>query len=206
MAQRQHTVLLDECRGLHGGRCPVEEETDEALAARAATDDAAFAELYRRYVGRIRGYCRLRLGEALAAEDATGDIFVKALEHLHRQSLPIERVRPWLFAIAHNRVVDGYRQRRDDRPLAELGGLAGAAPSPEEAALFEIDREALRTALGLLTPDQAAVIELRLSGLDGPEIRAVLNRSRAWVDTTQYRALVRLRELLLPREGRTWTV
>jgi hypothetical protein len=40
------------------------------------------------------------------------------------------------------------------------------------------------------------VIELRLSGLDGPEIRQVLGRSRSWVDTTQYRALISLRRLM----------
>jgi DNA-directed RNA polymerase specialized sigma24 family protein len=39
-------------------------------------------------------------------------------------------------------------------------------------------------------------VELRLAGLTGPEIRQVLGRSRAWVDTTQFRAVQTLRAVM----------
>jgi DNA-directed RNA polymerase specialized sigma24 family protein len=41
-------------------------------------------------------------------------------------------------------------------------------------------------------------VELRLAGLTGPEIREALGRSRSWVDTTQFRAIQRLRKVLAP--------
>ena len=58
------------------------------------------------------------------------------------------------------------------------------------------DRRAIRDVLTQLSPEQRRVVELRLAGLTGPEIREVLGRSRAWVDTTQYRAVKRLRAVM----------
>jgi len=44
-------------------------ETDESLASLAASDPAAFAELYRRYVIRVYRYCSRRLLDQVLAED-----------------------------------------------------------------------------------------------------------------------------------------
>jgi RNA polymerase sigma-70 factor (ECF subfamily) len=184
----------------YGGPVPAL-ESDEALAARAAMDPNAFAELYRRYVDRIRSYCGFRLRDRATVEDVTSEIFVKALESLHKTA--VTNVRPWLFTIAHNQVTDRYRRARDEVDLAAAAGLASQAPSPESIAVAGSERDALYAAIALLKPDQARVIELRLSGLDGPEIRSVLNKSRSWVDTTQYRALIQLRQLLVPGQSRS---
>jgi RNA polymerase sigma factor (sigma-70 family) len=169
-------------------------ESDEALAARAAGDADAFAELYRRYAEPIRRYCSLRLRDWWVVEDVTSEIFVQALERLHATS--VVNVRPWLFTIAHHRCTDRYRRHRTELDLDQGLGLISDATGPEATAVFNSEVERLRWAIEGLKPDQAHVIELRLCGLDGPEIRQVLHRSRAWVDTTQYRALKRLRELL----------
>lgn len=178
-------------------------ESDEALAARAAWDSDAVAELYRRYAGPIRRYCALRLRDWWAVEDVTSEIFVKALESLHTTS--VSHVRPWLFTIAHHQLTDRYRRRRDEVDLDTTMDLPSMAMGPEETAIGRSDAAMLRWAIDQLKPDQARVVELRLAGLDGPEIREVLQRSRSWVDTTQYRALIALRRLLTtdqPGKGR----
>lgn len=185
---------------VHDGPVPAL-ESDEALAARAAADPNAFAELYRRYAESIRRYCGFRLRDRAAIDDVTSEIFVKALESLHKT--PVTSVRPWLFAIAHNQVTDRYRRTRDEVDLATASELSSPAPSPESLAVAGTERDALLAAVALLKPDQARVIELRLAGLDGPEIRRVLNKSRSWVDTTQYRALIQLRQLLSPGQPRS---
>ena len=169
-------------------------DSDESLAASAARDPDAFAELYRRYYDPIRRYCGFRLEDQSAADDATSEIFVRALEALHRA--PVTRVRPWLFTIAHHQITDRYRRRRDEVGLDHAAAALSEDDSPEETAVARSEAAALLRAIAKLGPDQARVIELRLSGLDGPEIRQVLNRSRSWVDTTQYRALIRLRDLM----------
>jgi RNA polymerase sigma factor (sigma-70 family) len=94
--------------------------------------------------------------------------------------------------------MDRYRGRRNEVDLEAALDVHSDGISPEENAIAHSDVTDLYSALARLTPDQRQVVELRLSGLTGPEIRTVLGRSRSWVDTTQFRALKRLRELLSP--------
>jgi RNA polymerase sigma-70 factor (ECF subfamily) len=193
MAQRMDSAQSSDWSVLAGAR-DAERESDESLAARAARDADAFAELYRRYVGPIRRYCGFQLRDWWAVDDVTSEIFVKALESLHKTS--VANVRPWLFTIARHHLADQSRRRRDEVDLGETEEVPSNTPGPEEQAITRLDRDELREAIARLTADQAQVIELRLSGLDGPEIRQVLGRSRSWVDTTQYRALISLRRLM----------
>jgi RNA polymerase sigma-70 factor (ECF subfamily) len=175
-------------------------ETDEYLAGLAASDPAAFAELYRRYVARIHRYCSRRLRDQGLAEDATSQVFLKALESLRRKR--IDNVASWLFAIAHNEVVDRYRRHHPDTPYDQQQDLASTDRSPEELAIAASASSDLRRLLPYLSADQQRVIELRLAGLSTQEIQDVLGRSRSWVGTTQHRALHRLRELMhAPRAG-----
>jgi RNA polymerase sigma-70 factor (ECF subfamily) len=174
-------------------------ETDESLAAVAASDPAAFAELYRRYVVRIHRYCSRRLRDQGLAEDATSQVFLKALESLQRKR--VDNVASWLFSIAHNEVVDRYRRHHHAIDYQALE-LASPDRSPEELAIAQSELADVRRALPYLTPDQQRVIELRLAGLTTPEIQEVLGKGRSWVGTTQHRALHRLRELMhAPRGG-----
>ena len=169
-------------------------ESDEQLATRAATDVDAFAELYRRYAGPVRRYCAFRIRDRSSIEDVTSQVFVQALEGLRTSA--VSNVRSWIFTIAHHKIVDMHRRYRETVDIDETTELVSHVPGPEELAILGTDVERLRLAIAQLTPDQMRVTELRLSGLDGPEIRKVLGRSRSWVDTTQYRALIRLRNLM----------
>lgn len=169
-------------------------DDDIALVAAAKADRQAFALLYRRYVGRVYGYCYVRLGEREAAEDATSTVFAKALVGL--AACRDDAFRSWLFAIAHNVVTDVHRARRPLAPLAAARELVDPTPSPEEAALADHERRSVRALLAWLVPDQARVLELRLAGLTDAEIARVLGRSHGAIRSTQFRAVARLRALL----------
>lgn len=176
-------------------------EDDALLVARARADPRAFAPLYRRYVDRIYRYCYRRLGSREAAEDATAAVFAKALA-----ALPKYRdgsFRGWLFAIAHNTIVSEFRTRaaRPEGVLADAEALVDPAPLPEEAALAAEARASVLGLLPRLTDDQRRVLELRLAGLSGSEIAAVLGRSHGSVRVTQFRAIARLREWLAEAAG-----
>jgi RNA polymerase sigma-70 factor (ECF subfamily) len=172
-----------------------EEWDDEAaLVARAKTDRHAFAPLYARYLGPVLRFCERRLGDPAAAEDATSQVFVRAMV-----SLPAcrdDRFGPWLFAIARNVVVDAFRRRRPGAPLAAADALPDPAPTPEELALTEEERRTTRALLAHLTPAQRRVVELRLAGLTGAEIAASLGMSASAVKVHQFRAVARLRARL----------
>jgi len=103
--------------------------------------------------------------------------------------------RAWLFSIAHNTVIDLWRRQRPERPLDDAFHTPDTGPSPEEFALAGEARHTLRTYLVQLSPDQRTVVELRLAGLTGAEIAAVLGRSEGAVKLLHFRAINRLRAL-----------
>lgn len=170
-------------------------DADARLVADAQRDPTAFGELYRSYLNPVYAYCWRRLGSREAAEDATSQIFLKALAALP-QFRGDRTFRSWLFAIAHNVIVDHYRAQRPNHPLDDATYVTDHAESPEDLAVAAADAAAMRAMLGSLTPDQARVIELRLAGLTESEIARVLNRRPGAIRATQFRALGRLRTLL----------
>lgn len=174
----------------------IDSSADEAkLVARAKEDRQAFAPIYRRYVEPVYRYCYYRLGSRKAAEDATSQVFAKALAALpsHRQE---RSFRSWVFAIAHNVVADIYRDQQPDQGLEAAARVADAGPSPEDLAVAGEAREAVHRLLSRLPTNQRQVLELRLAGLTGIEIAEVLGRTPAAVKIARVRAHARIRELM----------
>lgn len=171
-------------------------EADEALVERAQADPEAFAALYGRYFDVVYWYCARRARDGAAAEDAAAQIFAQAFAALPRFDPVRGSFRSWLFRIAHNVTVDRARRHRPQVVLDEIRSQADPRPTPEEALLAGEDERVLRGALASLTADQRAVVELRLAGLSGAEIGQTLGRRESWVNTTHFRAIARLRDLL----------
>jgi RNA polymerase sigma-70 factor (ECF subfamily) len=189
-----------------GGIASVLDE-DARLVVLAKRDRQAFAPLYARYFDLVYRYCYRRLGHPEAAADAAGQVFAKALAALpgYREEAP--SFRSWLFAIAHNVITDDLRARRPVAPMDAAAHVAESGPSPEEVVLSDEASCLVRALLATLSPDQRQILELRLAGLTGPEIAAVLGRSLGSVKIAQVRAFARLREQLTPgsapvQEGR----
>lgn len=167
---------------------------EEALVERARRDPRAFAPLYVRYADPVYRFCYRRLGEPEAAEDATSQVFLKALA-----ALPEYRsgsFRAWLFTIARNVVIDLYRERRIERLPETAPDPIDPGPTPEEVMLRAESHLGVQALLAALSPEQREVVELRLAGLNGAEIAQVLGRSHGSVRALQYRAAQRLRDVL----------
>lgn len=169
---------------------------DARLIAQAQVDPAAFGAIYGRYADAVYWYCVRRTGDPWTAEDTTAQIFTQAFSALGRFDPAAGSFRSWLFRIAHNVTVDHARRRRPHGPIAAVAELLDPRPTPEEALIADEDERRLRHALGRLSADQRAVVELRLAGLTGAEVAATLGRSVSWVHTTYFRAVARLRALL----------
>ena len=181
-----------------------------AVITQARENPLAFAPLYRRLFPAVYGYCSRRLGDPEEAIDATAQTFTRALAALPRFIPDPERpgatFRSWLFAIAHNTVVDAERRRcrgphshsADETPetIRALGRLVDTGPSPEEWVVAADEGRRLRSLLLQLTEGQRHVVELRLAGLTGAEIAASLGISVGAVKAMQFRAYARLRTLL----------
>lgn len=192
MSAPERDSAIDRLTG-GGGDGP---ESDRDLVARAQRDPRAFTPLYTRYAAPVYRYCYRRLGDATAAEDATSQVFLKALRAL--QSYHDDTFRGWLFTIAYHVLADSFRARlrRPDQTLDSIPELIDRAPTPEEAALAGEERHRVRLLLDQLSEDQRRVIELRLAGLSGVEIARVLGRSHGSVRALQFRGASRLRAIL----------
>lgn len=172
---------------------PFPSDKDAALVARAKLDRQAFAPLYRRYVDPIYRYCYRCLGSRAAAEDATSQVFLKALAAL--PGFGGGSFRAWLFAIAHNVVADAFRQPPGE-PIEAAGDVPDGALTPEELLLAAEAQRSVRGILTRLPAEQRSVVELRLAGLSGAEIAQALGRSLGSVKMLQFRAVQRLRTML----------
>ncbi len=169
-------------------------EGEEALVARAKADRGAFAPLYTRYMDTVYRYCYRRLGSREAAEDATSEVFSKALAGL--SAYRGGSFGAWLMTIARNVITDGFLRRRPEEPLGPDYDPPDEVATPEEAALAAENRVSLRATLARLPGDQRGVLELRLAGLTGSEIATVLGRSLGSVKMLQFRAIAQLRVLM----------
>ena len=103
---------------------------DDELVALAKRDRAAFGPLYDRYADLVYRYCLRRLGNRETAEDATGQTFVKVLAALPTYRDDGPSFRSWLFAIAHNVLVDVERGRRPVEGLDAADTVADESAGP----------------------------------------------------------------------------
>jgi RNA polymerase sigma-70 factor (ECF subfamily) len=173
-------------------------ERDLQQVARAQRDPAASEPLYDRYLDQIYAFCYRRLGSRELAEDATSQVFVRAIAALPNfQSISF---RGWLFAIARNVVADVRRER----PATDIDEVLNRHERiAEDSELDHIELLDLRQLLKKLTPEQRDVIELRLSGLTAPEIGHIVGRNPGAVRALQFRAIEQLRVWLAPNEVTT---
>lgn len=189
-------MLADRIRGSDTREQPGGDPVNDAELIAGGTSDH-FARLYDRYAGSVYRYCRLRIPNTAEAEDATALVFTNAFAAFPPGA---GSFRAWLFTIAHNVVVNYYRSQKHrgaQQPLDLAAEIADHAPTPEDAALQSDDEQMLYQALAQLPDDQRRVIELRLAGLSGAEIAETLGRSRTAMRQLQFRAMQRLRRLLI---------
>ncbi|MCA9833318.1 MAG: sigma-70 family RNA polymerase sigma factor [Thermomicrobiales bacterium] len=181
----------------HNGIEPARE--DDAIVAAACVHPEAFAPLYEKYSVPVYRWFYRETGHADVAADLTAQVFVQALQHLHRyQPQRQASFRSWLYAIARNLLRDQWRRYR---PFVSPPEMIDSSPGPEEIAVHRSEMDALRAALDLLPERQREIVELRLSGLSMREIAEIQGTSEDAVKTAQSRAFKTLRTHL--REGVT---
>lgn len=173
----------------HNGIDPSRE--DDAIVAAACQHLAAFAPLYEKYSVPMYRWLYRETGNSETAADFTAQVFVQALQNLHRyQPLASASFRSWLFAIGRNLIRDAWRSYR---PTAEVPEMIDDAPGPEEIAIHRTEMEELRAALAMLPDRQREIVELRLSGLTMREIAEIQGTSENAVKVAQSRAFRTLR-------------
>ncbi len=184
-----------------GGRIADSVAMDRLVARAQGGDVEAVGALYDKHHGTIFRYLRLRTSDQQAAEDLTGEVFIRMLQALQQTGLPF---RAWLFRIARNLLVDHYRKPADRRAIAIEEAEAPREPGsePDRALDTKLTLERLSRELSTIDATQRDVVVLRfLSGLSIRETAKVLGKTEAAVKALQHRGLRALRKGLTQVQG-----
>ncbi|GAC1643653.1 MAG: hypothetical protein NVS4B12_08120 [Ktedonobacteraceae bacterium] len=154
--------------------------------------------LYERHAAIILAYARSQTASWQDAEDLTLEVFLTALEHDNLSWLTDKQQLVWLWRVAHNKLIDGYR-RSNHMPTVPLeqvleNACRDEALMPEQLVLKREELEWLYRAVGTLSFQQQQVLQLRYGeGLRFAEIAILLNKREAAVRKICSRSLVLLR-------------
>jgi RNA polymerase sigma-70 factor (ECF subfamily) len=172
------------------------ESFDPVLGAAKAGEPWAYERLFEWLARPVASYLR-----GAGVEDPDGlanECFLRVFGGIGRFDGTEGRFRSWVFAIAHNLVIDD-RRRRSRRPKqAELSGDEGpTVMGADDAALMAIGDERLRSTLASLPPDQRDVLLLRIvADMSIEDTAAALGKKPGAVKALQHRATAALRRRL----------
>jgi RNA polymerase sigma factor (sigma-70 family) len=163
-----------------------------------AQQDQWIAQAMERDGSRLRNYIRKYVVNRETTEDILQEVFCELIE-AYRLVKPIEQVSAWLFRVARNRIVDGFRSRKveslsqpkfgeDDDDAVSLEDLLPSPESgPEAAYARAVLLEEIDEALEDLPEEQRSVFVAHeweghsfkeLSVETGVSVNTLLSRKR----------------------------
>jgi RNA polymerase sigma factor (sigma-70 family) len=167
-------------------------------------DRASLEALHHDLAPVVFGY--LRGQGAAEPDDLAAEVFVGVARGLRSFRGDERAFRSWVFSIAHRRLIDERRRlsRRKEQPVdpSDLAaGLDRSGGDVEAEALARVGESWVLRAVGRLTPDQRAVLLLRVvADLSVEEVARIVGRTSGAVKALQRRALSALARQI-DREG-----
>ena len=117
--------------------------------------DAVIRELYSDHAKALHGYVERFCPDRASADDIVQETFIRAWRHLPQLSADDRPVRPWLFRVARNLLIDANRAARA-RPMS---APESSAEIGTDSGLDEVlDRQLVFAALQHLSPAHQSVL------------------------------------------------
>ncbi len=178
-------------------------EDPELIKKILGGDSAAYADIIRKYQGRILRLCASMLSDEKEAEDAAQEIFLKGFYALGRFKSNAS-LYTWLYRIASNHCLDLLRKKSRRRTgswdeLSErLGDEAEKLISGrDDGSGNQRQMELVQEVLERLEPDYRLILTLReMEGLHYEEIAQALNCTLDAVRGRLKRAREQFRDIL----------
>ena len=180
-------------------------EESELIAKIKSNEPTAFRTFYETYKDMIYNVCYRMLNNKQDAEDATQDVFVKAIRSVH-QFRGTAKLSTWLYQIAVNTSLN-YSRRKKIATWLSLDFLVGKeeylldnSQARPDLELEKSDSEArVQQAIQSLSPRQrTAIILQRYEGLSYKEIAEAMKTSLSAVESLLHHAKDNLVGKLLP--------
>jgi RNA polymerase sigma-70 factor, ECF subfamily len=153
-------------------KIPMDAPTDFLQRLRAG-DEAAWGDLHREHYARLWSSVQRILNNPVTADDVVQEAFIKAHRDIKRFAGQ-SQLGTWLYRIAVNQALDTIRKKQrterwlsflspvaedDNLPAMPEGQVAPVASTGLENAEL---RDVIFAAMGELTPEHRAVVQLRL--------------------------------------------
>lgn len=160
-------------------------------------DLQALGAVYDCYSPQLYRYALRLLGDENLAEDCVAETFSRFLNGLRNRHGPDRNLQAYLYRIAHNWITDQYR-RMPPPTLVMTDEMRDENDLPPEHQVSErMEKEHVRNALRMLTPDQRQVIILRFyEGWENDAVADAIGKPVGAVKALQHRGLAALRKLL----------
>jgi RNA polymerase sigma-70 factor (ECF subfamily) len=173
-------------------------KSESDLIALACEGDAeAFGLLYEKYIDQIYNYIYFRTSNGKDAEDITSRVFLRALNHIEKYEDRGYPFSAWLYRIAHNLVVNWYR---DSDRTDEISLLDQYPPPTEEGTVEERieakdEKAYLIRIINSLPEDRKELLILKhVEGLTNSEIGQIMDRTEGAIKALYHRTLESLRD------------
>ena len=138
----------------------------------------SFAEIYGQHMPEITRYCRSILRNRDDAEDAAQNAMERALKALS-DGPPPDRMRPWLFTIAHRESINVLRRRRSADVALDDAAPAAPGSIEELSAVRERLAELLADLRELAPRQREGLVARELGGRSYRDIARDLGTSEA---------------------------
>ncbi len=160
-----------------------------------AGDQAAVADLYRRYGDTVFRFVYFRVGNRPLAEDLASEAWLRALKRIDSFTWQGRDFGAWLVTIARNLIADHFKSGRFRLEVTTGDVLdadredRGPEGSPETAVLDYLTNVELLKAVRSLNTEQRECIVLRfLRGHSVAETAAQMGKKEGAIKALQYRA------------------
>ena len=175
------------------------DDLPESQLIKMASDgnSEAFGVLYERYIDQIYNYIYFRTSNGKDAEDICSRVFLRALRHIERYEDRGYPFSAWLYRIAHNLVVNWYRdsEKVEEISLAEQYPPPTIEGSVEERVEKEDEKENLLKVINSLPEDRKELLILKhVEGLTNFEIGQIMDRTEGAIKALYHRTLESLRD------------
>jgi RNA polymerase sigma-70 factor (ECF subfamily) len=162
-------------------------------------DEGAIRDLYLRYKTNVFRYLFYQIGDSLAAEDLTSEVFIRMIKGLPSFQ-PRGSFQAWLYQIAHNLAIDYHRKEKANDRLPLLEDLVADGDNPPETVEHQLDNQNLQKALAQLNQAQREVLVLRfVLAMPIEQTAQAMKCSEDAVKGLQRRGLTALRQMLEER-------
>jgi RNA polymerase sigma factor (sigma-70 family) len=118
----------------------------------------AFAEIFRHFVPRVKGFLIKSGANTSLAEECMQDVMATLWRKAHMYDPSRASVTTWIFKIAHNRKIDLLRRYARPEP-EELPWGPEQAPNPADMIALQQDTTRLAEALATLPAKQRELIK-----------------------------------------------